>query len=257
VLSLFLPVSAWWLLRRAMQRDVTALWLVAFGLPMPLFFLANSLFIQAKVNWLLPNFLPLAAFVMLWWRATKKHELHPVLTRRLILTMLCTAAVFVVVAPAARFWPQIGGSSWSGWARIAERAQHWGEDLDHKDATPGNVFFFGSNYRDSAQLLRSLKRHRAANGIGDGSLPLVMSENVFGQKALEFDHWEPPGRHVGQDAIYVLPRPDDRPNEVEKLKAHFASVQMVERVTVEFLGYCIASADIYQARGYVGPGETK
>jgi hypothetical protein len=32
---------------------------------------------------------------------------------------------------------------------------------------------------------------------------------------------------------------------------------MVERVTVEFLGYCIASADIYQARGYVGPGETK
>lgn len=253
ILALFMPVSAWWLVRRALSRDIPSLWLLAFGLPMPLFFLANALFIQVKVNWLLPNFLPLAAGVMLWWRGTGKHEQRPLLTRRLSLIVACTGAVMVVAAPIIRFWPQTGGSSWTGWDRIAARAQHWAEDLDQQDAMPGNVFFFGSNYRDSAQLLRSLKRHRTAHGIGAGSLPLVMSENVFGQGALEFDHWEPPENHRGEDAIYVLPRPRVRGGEVAKLKAHFASVQMVEHVQVDFLGYCVADADIYQARGYLGP----
>lgn len=253
VIALFIPVSTWWLLRRAWQKDAVSLWLLAFGLPMPLFFLANSVVIQAKVNWLLPNFLPLAAGVLLWWRGTGMHERWPVATRRLAKTVAWTGLILAAVLPGIRLVPQVGGSSWAGWEQFAARAQHWADDLDKQDDVAGNVFFFGSNYRDSAQLLRSLKGFRQANGSGNGVLPLVMSENVFGQKALEFDHWEPPGLHLGEDAIYVLPRPDVRPDEVRKLKERFREVKRVERVTVETLGFKVADADIYQAKGYLGP----
>ncbi|GAB4143158.1 MAG: hypothetical protein Fur0037_10720 [Planctomycetota bacterium] len=252
VVAILIPASTLWILRRAFRRDEAAVWLAAFGLPMPLFFLGNSLFIQVKINWLLPNFLPLSAGVLWWWLETGKRAARPESTRRLAKIVLWTGLVAAAVAPVIRVWPQIGGSSWAGWDRFAERARHWAGHLRERSGDPSRNFYFASSYRDSAQLLRSLKL--LGEERGQRGLPVVLSQNVFGQRALEFDHWEAPQDHVGADAIFVLPRPGERPTEVEKLKAHFDSVQQVERVRVEFLAWTVADAAIFEARGYRGPG---
>lgn len=251
VIAVLVPFAAWWLLRRALRRDVPALWLAAFGLPMPLFFLLNSLFIQVKVNWLVPCFLPLAAAVMWWWRSGERHLRRPRTTR--VLTWIVVATVALVpLAPLWRYVPQSAGSSWAGWERFAARAEYWKEQLDARDGRAGNVFFFASSYRDAAQLYRSLVRH-VRTTAADRRLEPVMAENVFGQPALQFDHWARAIDHVGEDAIYVLLRPDDRPREVEKLRRHFRAVERVERIDIDGFGGVVATADIYQATGYLGP----
>lgn len=252
VIALLLPAACWWLGKRALQRDVPALWLLVLALPMPLFFLANSLFIQVKVNWLTPCFLPMAASVLWWWRGTELHLRRPKATKRLTWLVVGTALVVIVLLPIIRFVPQSSGSSWNGWDEIAARAEHWEEELDARDGKEGNVFFFASSYRDAAQLFRGLKIHMCVMP-GDHKVEPVMAQNVFGETALQFDHWEPTANHVGQNAIYVLLRPDRRPLELQKLQQHFESIKKLERVTVERLGWTVAEADIYEAIGYRGP----
>lgn len=256
VIALLIPVAAWWVGKKALRRDMPATWLLATGLPMPLFFLANSLFIQVKINWLAPCFLPLAAIVMTWWSGTGRLQTHVRTTRVLTRVMLASVVLFAVAAPMIRWVPQSSGSSWSGWDEIAARAEYWEEQLDKRDGIEGNVFFFASGYRDAAQLFRALKMHMYVMPA-DHDFEAVMAQNVFGETALQFDHWEPTASHIGQNAIYVLPRPDDRPRELEKLRRHFKSVQKLERVRTMKFGWCVAEADIYEAIEYRGPQKSQ
>lgn len=46
----------------------------------------------------------------------------------------------------------------------------------------------------------------------------------------------------------VVPRRDD-----PRLRRHFDTIAMVERVRVQRFGWCVAEADIYRAIGYRGP----
>jgi len=45
-----------------------------------------------------------------------------------------------------------------------------------------------------------------------------------------------------------VPRRDD-----PRLRRHFDTIAMVERVRVQRFGWCVAEADIYRAIGYRGP----
>ncbi|MEZ6036931.1 MAG: glycosyltransferase family 39 protein [Planctomycetota bacterium] len=253
VIALALPAACLWGLRRALAGDRPVTWLLAFGLPMPLFFLANSLFIQVKINWLVPCFLPLAALALVWWQATGRRELSPRTTRFVERLMIGTALALGIGAPLVRLLPQRSGSSWHEWDRVAERAEHWEEQLDAQDGVEGNVFFFASDYRDAAQLSLHLTRRHQLMEPGH-QLEFVLAQNVFGKQALQFDHWEPACEHVGEDAIYVLPRPDGRPGELELLRQHFDSVELSERLQVGAFGIERGTVDIYTARCYRGPG---
>ncbi|MCA8949512.1 MAG: glycosyltransferase family 39 protein [Planctomycetes bacterium] len=253
VIALALPFALIWQLRRALAGDRLALWLIAFGLPMPLFFLVNSLFIHAKINWLLPCNLSLAATVLLWWRDSGRAAQRPRADRILTRIMVGSAILLPLLAPVVRLLPQSAGTSWQGWGHIAERAEFWEEEIDSQDGIAGNVFFFASGYRDAAQL--SLHLRQLAHALPEShELEGVLAQNVFGQPALEFDHWAPAEGHIGQDGIYVLLRPDRRPRELDRLARHFDSVERVERVEIESLAWCTAVADIYVARRYRGPG---
>jgi uncharacterized membrane protein len=52
IVAVLLVTSGAWLWRRSRRRDARAVWLLAFSLPMVMFLLANSLFVQVKINWL-------------------------------------------------------------------------------------------------------------------------------------------------------------------------------------------------------------
>ena len=244
------PVVAW-LWRRMWKGDPRAGFLLAFGVPMPLFFLANSLFIQVKMNWLLPTYLPLLLGTLLWWRESGVIERRP----RLANAGRCAVAwtpFLIVIAPLVHVVPQGGGSSWTGWDRLGKSAMAWKKQVDAEDGIAGNMFFFCSGYRDSAQLSRNVfLEHRSSGDLGP--LEPTLAQNVLGASALQFDHWATPRDHIGQDAIYVLPRADARPREIEKIARHFRAVERKERIELRTWGVRQMYADVYVCREYLGP----
>jgi hypothetical protein len=246
---LLLPFALAWLWRKARSGDTRAVWLLAFGVPLPAFFLAASVAIQVKINWFVPAYLPLILGVLLWWRDTAKASWAE--ERKLVRFAGVAATIVVAIVPFApliRLVPQTSGSTWSGWDHVAAAAETWRKKVDAEDQKPGNVFCFGADYKDSAQLTRALKI------LGGGTLPSpVLAQNVCGELALQFDHWDRPADHIGEHAIFVLARPKRRAQEVEQAKACFASVEVVQRVEILALGWKVLDIDILICRDYRGP----
>ncbi|MEO6597402.1 MAG: hypothetical protein ABIP94_21880, partial [Planctomycetota bacterium] len=179
--------------------------------------------------------------------------------RRLLAGSLLVIPILLLFAPLFRLVPSGRGSSWAGWDELAERAEHWEEILDVEDGIEGNLFFFAADYKDAAQLGHSLKllwhaggEHEKIRGTTDRGEP-TLAQNVVGENALQFDHWEDPRHRLGQDAILVLPRPDQRHVMLEKTRLCFRAIEKVESVTVRRLGIEVLDADIYVCRGYRGP----
>jgi len=258
VLAALLPFSLVWLLRRAGERDPRAAWLLAFGLPLAVYLLVSSLWIQVKLNWLAPAHVPLLLGLVVWWRESRSALIHPRLTRVALLTLLFVPLA-VPLLPLIRLVPPGKGSTWAGWPQIAERAEIWEDRIDVQDGIEGNVFFFGADYRDSAQLGRNLvlfwrtePEHQVVAGSPDRGEP-TLAQNVIGQHGLQFDHWDAPMDRIGQDAIFVLPRPEQRPDMVTAAAAHFDHIDKVERVDVTRLGIHLYDADIYVCHHYRGP----
>ena len=242
-----MPFALAWLFRKAIAGDVRARWLLAFGVPMPLFWLTSSLFLQVKINWFQPSYLPLFLGVVLWWTEGGGEQIRPracAFAKWAVIAVICLAPF----APLIRLIPQNRGSTWSGWDAIAAAALDHYQRLDAEDGTQGNAFFFGADYKDSAQLMRALKI------LGNGTLPgPVLAQNVVGKPALQFDHWDPPTGHVGGDAIFVLARSDARQREIVDCRAHFASVELVQQVVIRTLGIEVLEASVFACRGYRGP----
>lgn len=249
VCALLLPALVW-LLRRI--RDPRVLWCLAFGLPLPLYLLVSSFWINVKINWLTPALVPLLLGSVLWWREAGWLATHSRLQRIAAATLLAVP-LLTLFAPLTRLLPQRGGSSWNGWEEIAARVRFWEEELEGPQGEAHQLFFFGANYRDAAQLMRHL-----SPGVFEGAAPgevfrPTLAQNVFGEAALQFDYWEQPERFIGQDAIFVLPRPDDRRALPARVRPWFAEMRHVERVSVRRLGIHIVDADIFLCYGYRRP----
>lgn len=260
VMVIAIAGSVLWLGRHA-RRDVRALWLLAFGLPLPLWFLANSLWIQVKINWLAPAIVPLVLGVVLWWIEHGAAVVRPRLAKIAAYSLLAVPAV-IPFAPAVRLVPPGHGSSWTGWEQIAARAKAWEDHCDPADGIEGNFFYFAADYRDAAQLGRNLLLLRRSEDplehplARDLAFEPTLAQNVIGMRALQFDHWTQPRDRIGQDAVFVLPRPQQRDEMVREAGKRFASIEKVERVAITRWGMHLFDADIYVCRGYKGPDAT-
>lgn len=257
VLAIAIVVSIVWLARRA-RADARAVWLLAFGLPLPAWFLVNSLFIQVKVNWLAPAIVPLLLGCVMWWVEHGRHVVGPRLARGAAWS-LAVVPMVLPFTPAMHLVPPGHGSSWTGWDEIAAHAEEWEDRIDPADGIEGNFFFFAADYRDSAQLGRSLLLLRRGEDprehpeAGDMTFEPTMAQNVIGMRALQYDHWSQPRDRIGQDALFVLPRPHQRDEMVREAQRHFASIEKVERLVIRRLGIHLVDVDLYVCRGYKGP----
>jgi hypothetical protein len=246
-----------WLARR-WRHDARARWLLAFGLPLPLWFLASSLWIQVKANWLAPAAVPLLLGTVMWCMESCRRTTLPRSVRVAAYSVLLLPAAFLL-APAIRLLPPGRGSSWTGWEQIAAHAERWEDRFDPADGEEGNFFYFAADYRDAAQLGRSLllrRRHGDPHGhplAGSIDFEPTMAQNVLGKRALQYDHWNSPRDRVGQDAIFVLPRPEQRGEMVRAAARCFASIEKLDRLELCTLGVHIVDADFYLCRGYKGP----
>ena len=249
-LAAAIPFALLWLMRRARERDVRALWLLAFALPMPVFFLCNAPLMQVKPNWIAPSYLPLLLGASLWFSESGIKDRKPKLAKAAKVALLAVVPI-VALAPLMVAWPQHRGSSWTGWSEIATATDAWEHRIDAEDKIDGNVFVFAADYKDAAQLTRALRQLATARHDSTPS-PQALAQNVFGQPALQFDHWDAPAAHVGQSAIFVLPRANEREAMVERMRARFDSAEKVDHVDVTRLGVKVLDADIYVCRGYKG-----
>ncbi|MFY9341380.1 MAG: glycosyltransferase family 39 protein [Planctomycetota bacterium] len=261
VLLLAITASIAWLGRR-LRHDPRALWLLAFGLPLPAWFLVNSLWIQVKINWLAPACVPLLLGAIVWWIERGVVLVRPKLARAAGFTLLVVPAV-IPFAPAVRLVPPGRGSSWAGWEEVAAHAEQWEDRVDPADGVEGNFFFFAADYRDAAQLGRSLLLRRRNQHppehpqSGDMAFEPTMAQNVIGMRALQYDHWSQPRERIGQDALFVLPRPQQRDEMVRQATARFASIEKVERLAIERWGVHLVDVDLYLCRGYKGPDASR
>lgn len=252
-IGLLLPlmVVSWaavpWMIKRLSARSSKALWLLSFSLPLLGFMLVNSLAIHVKVNWVLPAYVTLVMALCLWLDGERIERARPRLFNTFIVVLFVFSSLSLL-SPLAGYVSQTGRENWSGWQRIARRAQHWGQILDHEDSVDGNLFYFCENDHDSSQLARNLWLQRPE------SEPevCVRAQDTFGNEAVMFDYWNACEAAVGQDAIFVLTNPEHRQWTLDMLPQLFKSVQHVEDVRIQRLGRTIVTAAIYSCRGYAG-----
>ncbi len=257
LLAILLPVAVLWHLRRV-REDARALFLLAGGLPLLAYMGFQSFWIQVKPNWLVPTYVPLLLGLVVYWRETDLQARRPALARAVRWSLMAVLAL-VPLAPLVRLLPPGSGSSWHGWSTVAAHAERWEEMVDLEDGIEGNMFFFAADYRDAAQLDRNLKLHWMAEGAAHGErLALgetepTLAQNVLGKAALQFDHWDAPERHLGQNAVFVLPRPQQRVLMVQEARRRFEQVECVEHLSIDTWGIHQSDFDIYVCRGYRGP----
>ncbi len=253
LIALLTPFAILWLLRTWRGGDLRGLWLLAFTLPLPLYLMFTSLWIQVKANWLVPAYVPLTLAIVFWWRQSANVTWGP-RVRRVAVASLLFVPMLLPLAPMIRLVPSSRGTSWSGWPEIAACADKWEDLVDVEDGVEGNMFFFAADYRDAAQLTRGLHQFEAAEE-GGAAAPEepILAQNVFGTPALQFDFWEQPGARIGQHAVFVLTRPKGREEMVEQARARFASVELVESLPIRCVGVHVFDADLYLCRNYAGP----
>jgi dolichol-phosphate mannosyltransferase len=257
VLAIAIAVSLGWLVRRG-RTDARIRWLLAFGMPLPVWFVVSSVWMQVKINWLAPAFVPLLLGVAVWWSEHAAAVVRPRLARVAAASLMLVPAA-MLLAPAMHLVPPGRGTTWTGWEEIAARAEVWEDKFDPEDGIEGNIFYFAADYRDAAQLGRQvLLQRRKARPLEDGfaadpNFEPTLAQNVIGMRGLQFDHWSRPKDRIGQDAIFVLPRPEQRGAMVREASMRFLSMEKLERVQVCRLGVHHYDADIYVCRGYKGP----
>ena len=240
-LVFLVPATSIWLVRRALARKPFALWILVFAIPLFAYMACTSIYVRPKPNWVMPALLPMALGVLLWSEHTQFYRRR---SARWVIAGVFVTILFAAFSPALHCLKAGKGTSWTGWQEVASRVDHW----RHRLAAEGDpVFLFAADYRDASQLSFHLRCESST------AVPPVLAQNVFGYPALCYDFWTDAATHVGEDAILVLIRPEDRPQEIAAAQSHFREIEKKERLEVHRLGHLVLVADIFVCRGYLGP----
>jgi 4-amino-4-deoxy-L-arabinose transferase-like glycosyltransferase len=219
---------------RLLPRDDGRLLLIASATVPLLLFAFASLRSLVKPNWLAPVYPPLVLLAvqerLQGWEAPRGLKLG-----------LASSAALLLVAVLAMAWPNapIGSANtWSGWPKAARHIDWLRQELAQQGQTS---FVFATNYKNSALLAFHL----------DGQ-PRTYAQDIFGERALQFDFWPPEESLAGATGILAVDDRRDRSLLPAQLLAHFDSVERVDSVDVGRTGHVTRRIDIYLCRGYRG-----
>jgi len=232
-----LALATWWTAVRgwrALLADDTRLLLVASATVPLLLFAFASLRSLVKPNWLAPVYPPL---IVLALHAQLKQGAVP---RALKIGLASSAAVLCAAAAAVTLPnPWLGvGNTWSGWTEAAQRVDQW----QHKLAAENTAsFVFSTNYKNSAMLAFNLPGH-----------PRTYAQDIYGERALQFDYWPPEATLAGRTGILVIDDRRDAAQVPQSLLDRFQSVEKVDTVFVGDPAKPTRRIDIYLCRGYRG-----
>lgn len=218
--------------RTLLLDDRRLLLIVAASVPLALFTF-TSLRSMVKPNWLAPAYAPLIVLAI-------ESRLATTVPRSLRIG-LATSAAMLLAAVVAMAWPGVrlgDANTWSGWPEAARRIDEIQRDL----AARGQAsFVFSTNYKNSALLAF----HRAGH-------PRTYAQDIYGERALQFDFWPPENSLAGATGILAIDNRRDQAALPNELANYCDSVTRVDTVEAGGAGRSARRIDLYECRGYRG-----
>lgn len=217
---------------RADER--TRLLLASAWVPMVLF-TAVSFRSHAKLNWLAPAWWPL---IILGMQRVLRHGIS---ARRLRLGLGSSAALLLAAALVA-LTPNLpvlrDMNSWSGWHGAAQHVDHLLKDAR---ARGENAFVFAPNYKISSLLRFHLPGH-----------PRTYAQDIYGARALQFDHFPLDSDLKGATGILVLSDQAQSHLDLDRVRPYFDTLQKVDTIETHAFGRVTRRVEIWRGTGYKG-----
>ncbi len=224
--------GAWRRWRELLQDDARLLLVLSATIPL-LVFAAVGLRSMVKPNWMAPAY---GALIILAIQARVATGVP-----RSLKIGLASSGALLLAAGLAVVWPNapLGDfNSWSGWPEAARRV----EDLQRALAKRGErSFVFSTDYQNSSLLAFHLSGH-----------PRTYAQDIYGERALQFDYWPPEETLAGATGILAL---DDRHGEVAPpgaLARLCEALTKVDTIEVSRGTTSIRRIDLYLCSGYKG-----
>lgn len=222
------------------KSDFSTKYSAVFSWPMIIFFFLVSFTSLVKMNWILPAYLillaPFAYYFKdrLFEKSTKGKWFRAGAVFSLILILL---NIFILIVPT---FPIKKGDSWNGWQELAAKVSVLEKEMSAKNKT----FIFSNEYKAAAEL-----------AFYSPFKDKILTQNVLGEKALQFDWWQNPNEYRGQDALLVAADFNKEPDE-ELLAKHFERVERLPDVEVKHRGMVFRRFYLYKCYNYKGTATT-
>ena len=233
-----LSLSALWQNARnclAGRADERSRLLLASAVVPLLLFTALSLRSHVKLNWLAPAWWPL---IVLGMHGLLQQGVSP---RRLKLGLGSSAAMLLAAALVA-LTPNLPVlrdlNSWSGWK---DAARHVDLMLKGAQARSEPVFVFAPNYKIASLLRFHLPGH-----------PRTYAQDIYGARALQFDHFPLDGDLKGATGILVLSDQSQSRLDLDRVRPYFETLEKVDTIETRAFGRSTRRVEIWRAGGYKG-----
>ncbi|MGB8053854.1 MAG: hypothetical protein WCF11_08805, partial [Azonexus sp.] len=200
-----------------------------------LLFTAFSFRSIVKINWLAPAFWPLIVLGIRHLLAQGGRE------RRMAWGLASSAAVLAIGAVVSLIpnLPIPGDlNSWSGFKEAATRVDRLEASLK---AAGKESFVFSPHYKLSSLIWF----HRAGQGR-------TYAQDIYGEKALEYDYFPDDRDLKGATGILVMSDQNQSKLDLDRLKAHFDTVELVDVVETASAGKTVRRIELYQGTNYRG-----
>ena len=216
----------------AKTMPMEVLVILAFSVPMMLFFTAVALLYWVKLNWLITAyFLPASAFVA--WSLKKGKRLH--IWGTAVAALTTAIILFAAVVPAVPISGEL--ASTIGWKELTARVEN------ELSTMPENTFVFGMEYKVPSQLAYRLP-----------GKPETMGPNIVGLPGQQFSYWAELDTFAGKNAICVIdPRWGIGTEQAEPLlHKYFENIEKTEPLKIFRAGAVVTEFYVYRCFGYRG-----
>ena len=194
-----------------------------------------SLTSLVKMNWLLPGFLPLIAIIVIQY---PESFINP---KKLVRVGAWCSILIILVGHLILVVPNIplgNGNTWSGWEDAAERVY----EIQQQNGGNEKVFIFSNGYKAASLIKFYLPDQQN-----------TYAENIYGQRALQFDYWGVPDNLKGKDALYVRSDRTEYKSDLDVIKKYFDEVVEIETLDYKFFnGKSARKIICYYAKNYKG-----
>jgi hypothetical protein len=214
--------------------DRTRLLLFSAAVPL-LLFTAVSFRSHVKLNWLAPAYWSLIIL-------GTHHWLQRGASLRRLGWGLASSAAILVLALAVSVIPNlpiVGDlNSWSGWKDAAQRVDQASRAARAKGQTS---FVFSPNYKISSLLRFYLPGQ-----------PRTYAQDIYGARALQFDHFPLDGDLKGATGILVLSDQSQSQLDLARVAPYFDALERVDVIETQAFGRITRRIEIYRGTNYKG-----
>lgn len=227
------------------KKDKVDLLLLAWSVPIILFFTLVSFKYWVKMNWPTPGYVPaILAGVTLIIDGTKNKEragkdpaLREGRKKWVGLTSLILGFIFVWLGYASPFLPiSLGkGEALYGWKEFASTVEAVRQKMD-----ADKTIIIGYEYKTASELAFYLPDR-----------PETFSNSFVGEKGLAYDFWSNPDDYIGRNAIFVYDQ-RARYKTPENLTRFFEKVEKEPEFVLAKAGKKVTAFHIYRCYNYRG-----